>query len=54
MVRYVSMTGFQYYDLMQEAACLVDRQTGTYCYLEAMADQRPDDAYLWMLPGGNT
>lgn len=48
------MTGLQYYDMMQRAACLQDEGTGAYCYLEAMSADRPDDAYLWSIPGGNT
>ncbi|ODN94197.1 hypothetical protein L198_05048 [Cryptococcus wingfieldii CBS 7118] len=40
------------YKVMKEAEALVDTDTGSYCYLEAIASEKPDDLYLWGLPGG--
>ncbi|WVO16119.1 hypothetical protein L204_103786 [Cryptococcus depauperatus] len=40
------------YKVMKEAEALVNSDTGVYCYLEALASERPDDLYLWGLPGG--
>ncbi|WVQ80808.1 hypothetical protein IAT38_002915 [Cryptococcus sp. DSM 104549] len=40
------------YAVMKEAEALVNATSGRYCYLEAIASERPDDMYLWGLPGG--
>ncbi|WVQ72629.1 hypothetical protein IAR50_002188 [Cryptococcus sp. DSM 104548] len=40
------------YKVMKEAEALVNEETGAYCYLEAIASEKPDDLYLWGLPGG--
>jgi hypothetical protein len=49
-----NLSGLIHYDMMQQAACLPDDRTGTYCYLEAMTASTPDDGYLWTLPSGNS
>ncbi len=45
--------GLVNYAAVRTAAGLVNPDTGSYCYLEAVANERPDDAYLWQLPMGN-
>lgn len=40
------------YRVMREAESLVNKDTGVFCYIEAVASERPDDLYLWGLPGG--
>ncbi|BEI85505.1 hypothetical protein CcaverHIS002_0509060 [Cutaneotrichosporon cavernicola] len=45
--------GLSNYAAVRTAAGLVNPDTGSYCYLEAAASERPDDAYLWQLPMGN-
>jgi hypothetical protein len=45
--------GLGNYQAMRTAASLLDPKTGVYCYLEAVASERPDDLYLWMLASGN-
>jgi len=45
--------GLGNYAAMRTAASLVNPKTGVYCYLEAVASERPDDLYLWQLPSGN-
>lgn len=40
------------YEVMRRAGELVDPDRGEYCYLQATADGRPDDMYLWSLPAG--
>ncbi|KIR33918.1 hypothetical protein I352_04004 [Cryptococcus deuterogattii MMRL2647] len=40
------------YRVMREAESLVNEDTGVFCYIEAVASKRPDDLYLWGLPGG--
>ena len=40
------------YQVMREAAQLKNPSTGSYCYLEALASETPDDLYLWSLPSG--
>ena len=40
------------YRLVREASAITDPDTGVYCYLEAVASDRPDDLYLWSLPSG--
>jgi hypothetical protein len=42
--------GLGNYKVMREAAGLVDPDTGEYCYLQAVANERPDDMYLWSIP----
>ena len=37
---------------MREAACQVDSQTDTYCYVEAATSTHPSDLYLYQLPLG--
>jgi hypothetical protein len=44
--------GLGNYEVMRQAGELVDPDMGHYCYLEAVADGRPDDMYLWSLPAG--
>jgi hypothetical protein len=38
--------------MMRKAAGLRNPDTGSWCYLEAVASERPDDLYLWSLPTG--
>lgn len=38
--------------LMRKAAGLRNPGSGKWCYLEALASDRPDDLYLWSLPAG--
>ncbi|GMK55232.1 hypothetical protein CspeluHIS016_0202880 [Cutaneotrichosporon spelunceum] len=45
--------GLSNYAAVRTAVGLVNPDTGSYCYLEAVASERPDDAYLWQLPMGN-
>jgi hypothetical protein len=40
------------YAVVRQAENLIDPDTGVYCYLEALASDRPDDLYLWSLPQG--
>lgn len=40
------------YQVIREASGLTDPTTGKWCYLEAVADERPDDLYLWSIPAG--
>lgn len=40
------------YQVMREAESLINKDTGVFCYIEAVASERPDDLYLWGLPGG--
>jgi hypothetical protein len=44
--------GLGNYEVVREAAGLIDPDEGEYCYLKAMADGRPDDMYLWSIPAG--
>jgi len=44
--------GLGNYEVMRGAGELVDPDGGEYCYLQATADGRPDDMYLWSLPAG--
>ena len=37
---------------MREAACQVNEQTATYCYVEAAMSTHPSDLYLYQLPLG--
>ncbi|KAL1411413.1 hypothetical protein Q8F55_002369 [Vanrija albida] len=48
-----AQTGIGNYALMRTASGLINPSTGVYCYLEALANVKPDDMYLWMLPAGN-
>ncbi|CAK9781142.1 hypothetical protein CC85DRAFT_282482 [Cutaneotrichosporon oleaginosum] len=45
--------GLGNYAAVRTAVGLVNPDSGSYCYLEAVATERPDDAYLWQLPMGN-
>jgi hypothetical protein len=40
------------YEVMREASALTDPDTGSYCYLQAVASTTPDDLYLWSIPSG--
>jgi len=44
--------GLGNYEVMRGAGELVDPDAGEYCYLQATADGRPDDMYLWSIPAG--
>lgn len=44
--------GLGNYGVLRTAAALINPESGSYCYLEAVADARPDDLYLWSLPAG--
>jgi len=44
--------GLGNYEVMRGAGELVDPDEGEFCYLQAVADGRPDDMYLWSLPAG--
>ncbi|KZT37439.1 hypothetical protein SISSUDRAFT_1062793 [Sistotremastrum suecicum HHB10207 ss-3] len=48
-----ALTGFQVYTPMRNAACLVDQNTGAYCFAEAVAASSPSDFYFYELPYGN-
>ena len=48
----VDFTGLEAYSVMREAACQVDTQTNTYCYVEAATSTHPTDLYLYQLPLG--
>ncbi|TXT08992.1 hypothetical protein VHUM_02466 [Vanrija humicola] len=48
-----AQTGIGNYAVMRTASGLINPNTGVYCYLEALANVKPDDMYLWMLPSGN-
>lgn len=37
---------------MREAACQVNQQTDTYCFVEASQSTHPSDLYLYKLPLG--
>lgn len=45
--------GISNYAVMRTASSLLDPKTGRYCYLQAVASDKPDDLYLWMIPSGN-
>lgn len=45
--------GLGNYQVMRTASSFVNPKTGRYCYIEALASDRPDDLYLWMLAAGN-
>lgn len=45
-------TGLGNAGLMRIAAGLRDPDTGSWCYLQALDGDRPDDLYLWALPAG--
>ncbi|KAI0027884.1 hypothetical protein K488DRAFT_21456, partial [Vararia minispora EC-137] len=47
-----SLQSLQLYDLLRQAACLADANTGAYCYVEAAASSNPFDLYLYSLPFG--
>jgi hypothetical protein len=45
--------GFQLYEPMRQAGCLVDNSTNSYCFLEAVASASPSDLYFYQLPYGD-
>ncbi|EIW70416.1 hypothetical protein TREMEDRAFT_28982 [Tremella mesenterica DSM 1558] len=45
------LVGIGNYALLRKAEGLLD-SSGRFCYLDAVADGRPDDLYLWNLPAG--
>ncbi|KAI1783246.1 hypothetical protein LXA43DRAFT_355224 [Ganoderma leucocontextum] len=47
-----AVAGLEAYSVMREAACQVDTQTDTYCYLEAAQSAHTADLYLYQLPLG--
>ena len=48
-----TLQALEAYEVMQEAACLVDPSTNTYCYLNAVHNTNPTDLYYYMLPLGS-
>ncbi|WWC89233.1 uncharacterized protein L201_004151 [Kwoniella dendrophila CBS 6074] len=38
------------YKLMKTSSSLLNDQSGSYCYLDALYQKKPDDLYLWSLP----
>lgn len=47
-----AVAGLAAYSVMREAACQVDSQTDTYCYVEAAQSAHTADLYLYQLPLG--
>ncbi|KAI0697498.1 hypothetical protein C8T65DRAFT_710377 [Cerioporus squamosus] len=47
-----AVAGLEAYTMMREAACQVNQQTDTYCYVEATQSTHPSDLYLYQLPLG--
>lgn len=47
-----TLQGLQAYSLMRDTACLVDQQTNSYCYVEAVRNTNPSDLYFYQLPLG--
>ncbi|EJF59743.1 hypothetical protein BD309DRAFT_876085 [Dichomitus squalens] len=47
-----AVAGLSAYSVMREAACQVNAQTDTYCYVEAAQSTHPADLYLYELPLG--
>jgi hypothetical protein len=48
-----ALRGLGNYQVIRTASGFVNPDSGVYCYLEAVASERPDDLYLWQLPAGN-
>lgn len=48
-----ALIGFQLYEPMRLAACLVNNSTNSYCFVEAVANPSPSDLYFYQLPYGN-
>ena len=48
----LQLTGLDAYSVLREAACQVDAQTDTYCYVEAAQSTHTADLYLYQLPLG--
>ncbi|KAK4687324.1 hypothetical protein P7C73_g2788, partial [Tremellales sp. Uapishka_1] len=51
VVALQAAAGLGNYQVVREASGLLNSQ-GVYCYLEALSSARPDDLYLWGIPGG--
>ncbi|PIL23297.1 hypothetical protein GSI_14607 [Ganoderma sinense ZZ0214-1] len=47
-----AVAGLEAYSVLREAACQVDTQTDTYCYVEAAQSAHTADLYLYQLPLG--
>jgi len=47
-----ALNGFQNYDLMRQAGCLVNQRSNAYCFVEAVASTSPSDTYFYALPIG--
>jgi hypothetical protein len=48
-----ALIGFQLYEPMRQAGCLVDNSTNTYCFLRGVASTPPSDLYFYQLPYGD-
>jgi hypothetical protein len=48
-----ALIGFQLYEPMRQAGCLINNSTNSYCFLEAVANSTPSDLYFYQLPYGN-
>lgn len=48
----VTFTGLQSYSLMRDVACSANKNTSTYCYIEAASSSDPSDLYIYSLPFG--
>jgi len=51
-IAVVAFVGLQSFSLMRDAACLVNKDTSTYCYIEAASRNNPSDLYFYTLPFG--
>lgn len=49
---WVSILALQAFQVMHDAACLVDPTTNAYCYLSAVQNTNPSDLYFYSLPLG--
>ncbi|KAI0250670.1 hypothetical protein BJV78DRAFT_1127732 [Lactifluus subvellereus] len=47
-----ALASLQTYSLMREVACLPDKNTSAYCYIEAASSSNPADLYIYSLPFG--
>ncbi|KAI0763442.1 hypothetical protein BD413DRAFT_642914 [Trametes elegans] len=47
-----AVAGLEGFSALREAACDVDAETNTYCYVEAAQSTHPSDLYLYELPLG--
>lgn len=47
-----TLNDLQAYSLVRETGCLTDPTTNTYCYLNAVRNSNPSDAYFYGLPLG--